>query len=383
MGNRSSYGRVALEERKGSWLEGHSDTTDSEEELEDGEPAKREEDFADPEESPRDTDTRDLNARRPFTGTTYGAFYIALLRLLHEPFSPLKAMAAISCGFWHIVVMIVQILSMWLMSAFAVERLQDPYERRENLGSDTDLLITATATNQSLNPTLHPQHKAILDLCMNDHYVPGVESLFVWIWSMKLTPMLWQSVFLIVITQFMSSPPPSFVGHFMQEDPQDLKRKIVTFMSPNAKVICNLLINLPRMGICMYLFWIGATFLCFANSVEAVLIKSVGLVFISTLPEIFFYGALSEKTQKDTTSVGLAFQRFEDPDTEGRTHLNTWVYSLCKFIFTLYVTLLMTHVVFGDVFAFRRACTAYKYQFVEPLCAPICGSHYFGHTFFS
>lgn len=268
----------------------------------------------------------------------------------------------------HAIAMCLQVLLIFMLVQFTIERREDKFETID-LVLDTKNLMQAVSNGTALDKVTYAK---VLSLCGADHNVPYSQSVMTWLWGMKLIPLIAASLWNLVVLSRLPHP----------EDDQGLitidKDKVnITHYTAGMKLTSLLMVQFPRILVAIYLYCMGAKFLMYAPSLGFLIIKSVGLAFISTIPDILSQGIFSEAFQKDLGRAQLSFH------STPNVHWNLWGSSLAKFSLVLGVTLFYCRIMCADLQAFRAACNTYEYHFVEPECSPNCGSHMFGFTFYN
>lgn len=268
----------------------------------------------------------------------------------------------------HVLSMVLQVLLIFMLMQFTIERSEDKFEAVD-LVQNRLKLVQAVANNTPLN---NVTHATTLKLCAGDHNVPYSQSVMTWLWGMKLLPLISASVWNLVVYERLPRPRPgqSLISH-------DKDKSNITHQVVSIKVLATILVEIPRILVAIYLYCMGAEFLMYAPSLGVLIMKSVGLAFISTIPTMLAQGIFSEAFQKELGKAQLSFHSVPN------VHWNLWGSSLTKMGIVLGVTLFYCRVICGDLQHFREACDTYEYKFLLPNCAPICGSHIGGLTFYN
>jgi len=223
-------------------------------------------------------------------------------------------------------------------------------------------------------------HGDLLTMCHNDHNVPYSQSMMVWLWGFKLLPMVSQSIWILVLISGMDRPKENESWVVSGDDGKQIG---MVRMGLGAKLFVMLTVDIPRLFVALYLYWMGAKFLMYAKNLGVLIMKSIGLSFIATFPEVIYAGGFSESFQKELAKVRLNFfegDNQEQDDNKQRTWLdnwNLWGASITKIFGVLICTLYYCRVLFGDLQELRESCISYKYKFYLPDC-PRCGSEFLG-----
>eukprot|EP00929_Paragymnodinium_shiwhaense_P098514 TRINITY_DN5998_c0_g1_i5.p1 TRINITY_DN5998_c0_g1~~TRINITY_DN5998_c0_g1_i5.p1 ORF type:complete len:375 (-),score=62.35 TRINITY_DN5998_c0_g1_i5:358-1401(-) len=272
----------------------------------------------------------------------------------------------------HMVSLCLQFLLMFMLVAFTVERQEDKFE--VDLVSETQALHHAVATNTTLDGVR--RYEETLALCSGDHNVPYSQSFVVFIWSMKCLPTLGQAIWATYVSFRM--PTATAGDRKLIEQPADSSKKAqVRQLTLCMKIMLLAIVNIPRVLLIVFLWYMGAKFLMFAKSLGVLVTKAIGLAFILQVTEVLFAGSTSKVFQKEVEKLVLAYNsamEFKDK------WWSSWGANVFYFLTVASITLYYCRIVNGPLQHFREACDAYEKHFILSHCAH-CGSHYFGYTF--
>lgn len=312
------------------------------------------------------------NASLALKVNTYDALLLAVAKLNDKSNVISKGKATLWIGFiltfvLHIAAVFLQLLLIFMLVQFTIARQEDPLE--VDLAEKTHLLTNALATGKALNNVAHGH---VLHLCAADHNVPYTQSVIIMLWGFKLLPGVSSVLWILLVLWRL--PLPS-VNHSVVEIEKG--KDNITHLSINLKLFTVLVVELPRLVVAIYLYCMGASFLMHAPSLGVLIMKSVGLAFIVTIPDLIASGLLSEAFHKELGKTHFSFL-----STPNETW-NLWGASVTKAVIVLSATLFYCRVLCADLQAFREACTSYEYHFLLPECGPHCGSHMLGFTFYN
>eukprot|EP00929_Paragymnodinium_shiwhaense_P098515 TRINITY_DN5998_c0_g1_i6.p1 TRINITY_DN5998_c0_g1~~TRINITY_DN5998_c0_g1_i6.p1 ORF type:complete len:347 (-),score=65.81 TRINITY_DN5998_c0_g1_i6:358-1398(-) len=272
----------------------------------------------------------------------------------------------------HIACLCLQFLLMFMLVAFTVEQQEDKYE--QDLGGETHALRNAVATNVTLHGVR--RYEETLKLCAKDHNVPYSQSVVVFIWGMKCLPMLGQATWATYVSFKM--PTATEGDRKLIEQPADSSKKAqVRQLTLCMKIMLLAIVNIPRVLLIVFLWYMGAKFLMYAQSVGVLVTKAIGLAFILQVTEVLFAGMTSRVFQQRVGKLVLAYNSAME-----FTHNEwiTWGANVFNLVTVASITLYYCRIVNGSLQHFREACHAYEKHFILSHCAH-CGSHYFGYTF--
>jgi hypothetical protein len=314
-------------------------------------------------------------------GNTYDAITWAVIKMNDPTYQQMKGKCHLYVGLvitlvMNFVAITLQIGATFGLLQFTVARYEDKYTSGgEDQRKSTLLIHEAIANNTPLNNVTHGH---IISMCEHDHNVPYTQSVMTWIWGMKLLPAVSQALWVLVFVMMMPRAQPD--DHWVEKKEKTLD---IVRMGTSAKIFVVLFVDGPRVLVTIYLYWMGANFLMYAKSLGTLIMKSIGLAFISQLPDVIFQGAFSEATQKEMSNVKLTYEeRAEDDKSTCLESWNLFGSTTVKVFGVLIISLYYCRILCGDLQALREACILYKYKFVLPLC-PTCGSHLFGFTLYN
>eukprot|EP00929_Paragymnodinium_shiwhaense_P098510 TRINITY_DN5998_c0_g1_i1.p1 TRINITY_DN5998_c0_g1~~TRINITY_DN5998_c0_g1_i1.p1 ORF type:complete len:347 (-),score=71.37 TRINITY_DN5998_c0_g1_i1:357-1397(-) len=308
---------------------------------------------------------------------TFGALTFALAQWQDEATLMEKGELNVTLTFvinfaGHIACLCLQFLLMFMLVAFTVERQEDKYE--QDLGVETHALHHAVATNTTLQGIR--RYEETLSLCASDHNVPYSQSVVMFIWGMKCLPTLGQAIWATYVSFRM--PTATAGDRKLIEQPADSSKKAqVRQLTLCMKIMLLAIVNIPRVLLIVFLWYMGAKFLMFAKSLGVLVTKAIGLAFILQVTEVLFAGMTSKVFQKEVEKLVLAYNsamEFKDK------WWSSWGANIFNFLTVAIITLYYCRIVNGPLQHFREACDAYEKHFILSHCAH-CGSHYFGYTF--
>lgn len=258
----------------------------------------------------------------------------------------------------------------FMLLTFTIERREDHFET--DLVSQAKLLSEATSTGKPLS---NVTHAATLKLCKWDHNVPFSQSWVLWLWGVRVFPTVAQGIWRIIMLWRL----PSAEGNQKTLVDDKVKLSIIR-LSNTLKLVLLIAVDVPRIAVGIYLYIMGVKFLMYAPSLGVLVMKCVGLAFISQIPEFLVAALYSEKFVRDLGKAQVKFHR-KQPNEDSMW--NTWGAGCTTFTIIAILTLVITKIIYADVQNFRAACTAYEGKFVLPACGPNCGTHFLGMTFYN
>lgn len=318
------------------------------------------------------TDEPKPNASLALKVNTYDALVLAVTKLDDAATVITKGKAQLWISFiiafvLHAVAVFLQVLLIFMLLQFTIARREDKLQ--VDLVDYTHLLTNALAKGEALNNVTHGH---VLGLCAADHNVPYTQSVMIMLWGIKLLPSISSVLWILLVLWRL--PLPS-ANHSVLEIEEG--RDSITHLSAGLKLFTVLLVGLPRFTVTIYLYWMGAKFLMYAPSLGVLIMKSVGLAFIVTVPDLLASGILSEAFHKE---LGRSHFKFPSAPND---KWNLWGASVTKVVIVLSATIFYCRVLCADLQYFREACTTYEYHFLLPQCEPNCGSHMLGFTFYN
>lgn len=270
----------------------------------------------------------------------------------------------------NVAAIVLQIVIIFMLIEFTIERKEDLFEQR--LTHHTGSLKHAVEVDRALNENIK-EHATALELCMQDHNVPYSQSVLVFLWGLKLLPVVSQAVWELRLVLKLPNPDSSQLIENLEEK----KEEHIVGMPTWIKIFSALLVNVPRIAVAVSLYIMGAKFLMYAPSLGVLIMKSVGLAFILTIPDMLFTGLFSESFQAEVKKTRFSFMDSKN------VLWNSYGSSITKFFLVISASLVYCRIICADLQAFRAACIQYKYHFIVPSCSPHCGSHLFGFTLYN
>lgn len=235
------------------------------------------------------------NVAFPLKGNTYDAVWFTIARGEHNAGQWISLAMSI---FVHLLAEVLQLVMIFGLLAFTIGRREDQYEIGD-LVSRTHALYDAVATDKEMDKTAHAQ---TLGLCKSDHNIPYTQSVVVWIWGVKVLPILSQGLWKLIILKRL--PTSEFGKESVAKEGDKLSIVRLPFC---LKLVLFFLVDMPRSFVAVFMYFMGAKFLMFAPSLGTLILKCVGLAFISQIPDILLAGLYSEEFQKELGKVQIRF----------------------------------------------------------------------------
>mmetsp|Transcript_66167 Transcript_66167/g.147035 ORF Transcript_66167/g.147035 Transcript_66167/m.147035 type:complete len:346 (-) Transcript_66167:63-1100(-) len=294
--------------------------------------------------------------------STYGAGILAVAQssdeLYNSTHGPSQACGRLANGMGlFVTAAVIQAILAVLILLFSNERMQDPYER---MGSEhmAHIMREAMATNTSL-----PKTDPVLKLCIRDHTIPWSQSLVVFLWLCRSSPLLFTAFWGLYVIWHM----PTSAGQHNLESDATLD---IVCLPRRSKFFLVLFVKLPTIAIELALIVAGMKFLMYCNALGALILKAMGMAYILTIPSIVFSGLASGPLKAEVDKTHLVAEVPFVPAWD------VWVSGACKTILHLGITIWFCRIHHAGLQDFRMACFQYKYQFVFPVCN--CGLSFFG-----
>jgi len=275
---------------------------------------------------------------------------------------------------FHLACVILQTGIIFMLFEFTIERREDHWEKEGSLANDTVALLNAIATDTPLDPAIFNR---TLKLCEEDHNIPYSQSVMTLLWGAKILPSFWQGLMFTFILA-LRLPNASAGQACTQNEGGQLK---IVRLPVWGKVIALVVVEIPRVAVTVYLYFMGAKFLMLAPSLGVLILKSIGLAFISQITDVLAQGFFSVFLQAAIKKTVVAFD--DQGGDKDASQWNLWGSLLTKLILVLAVSLYYCRIAWGALQNMRGACTAYEYHFILPKCGPNCGSHLFGFTLYN
>eukprot|EP00929_Paragymnodinium_shiwhaense_P032522 TRINITY_DN18014_c0_g2_i1.p1 TRINITY_DN18014_c0_g2~~TRINITY_DN18014_c0_g2_i1.p1 ORF type:complete len:362 (-),score=91.11 TRINITY_DN18014_c0_g2_i1:46-1131(-) len=334
-----------------------------------------------------DEDTQEAEVhmqKLPFTMDTSCSLMWAMIRRLdqnqvEENGKIALRLGVVAAAFLYILNVCLQIYVVTMMYVFVIERREDPLE--VNLEGRTEMLLNAVATGTMFNVTnVTSEEYQVLMVCWNDHTVRYSQSVMIFLWFLKS--------FLIVQDAYWYCKV-SFQLPDAANEPDILSATedeiLVERLTPLVRFQFLGVVLIPRALLTVMLAFMGAKFLLVAQTLGVLIMKSVGLVFISDIDRLVCTSLMHRKEKLELQKAKFHYNEGKPPP-----HWTLWGVPMAKCLSTFTATMFFTRIVFAEISRFRGACDAYEQMFeqrpkpeeiwVNGYCKT-CGFQLWGMTF--
>lgn len=314
------------------------------------------EEFSDEEEVP------EPNTKWPLPMDSHGSFMLAILRfqdaeVIAQEGKLSAGVTLFTAAFVNMLCVGLQLYLAFLMYVFVIERKEDPFEG--HLHNRTTHLQQAIATKTPLDLT-DKDHGATMHLCFIDHSVPWSQSVILFLWFAKCSVEV-AGAFKGAYVSFVM--PSTVSGDVLTHTPKGSDNVTVTRMSPALKAISLLLVKLPRLLVALILMYVGAKFLAFAGTVGELVMKSIGIGFISAVNALLLNSLGPAKLLALQKTCAFHYHSEDNAKNPGNAMLHASFFSILSVLLCAGFAVFFSRVLFGDIQEFRGLCNVYEEMF--------------------
>merc|ERR1712216_34241 len=196
----------------------------------------------------------------------------------------------------------------WIF-AFSIQSRKDKLEAWPGLSGCIETLEMVLETQRALNVS-SPIESRTLEQCQSDLTVRHAQFIVILLWGVKSLP---ECVASLLVFRTLWMLPSSHESDGDHEAGSLLSRKdgkfLVTHMQPALRVFLTLAVNLPRLVIGYLTWFIGAMFLMYASTLEALVMKSLSLSFVVTIDDIMFSELASREMRTIVMNATISYNR--------------------------------------------------------------------------
>jgi len=284
--------------------------------------------------------------------TPYDATVLSLTAIFDRRFREREGTRAIfmlmlSSAVIHVVNIIVQMILFFSLLATTVKNESLPYSDVAALNNALAALREAVETGvilSTLSDRTDAQDHAV-HLCGLTKTLSGTHSVVIFLWFTRMMQEWMDAIrrfYYVMSLPWAKSHEPLI---FTQNDKSLICK--TTFV---VQVIFVFFVSLPQFIVAFFLSWTGAKYLYFTTDMGTLAMKAISLSFIIQVDELMFlsFGSLRFKEQVKATGYLVNWG--------GTTNWNLWGMSVAKFSAALWLTYMVSEVIFKKVGELRDLC---------------------------